>query len=82
MRCRGIAFILFQVRRDVLHRLANGAFDADFASLRFFGFIMLFAAMPTAAPTIMPVSAALVIVAVFFLLMFRFIFSFLPSRIV
>ena len=27
------------------------AFDADFASLRFFGFIMLFAAMPTAAPT-------------------------------
>ena len=58
------------------------AFDADFASLRFFGFIMLFAAMPTAAQTIMTVSAALVIVAYYFLHMFRFNFSFLPSRIV
>mgnify|MGYP004503475035 CR=1 FL=1 len=57
---------------------ASNAVDADLVSLRFFGFIMLFAAIPTAAPTIMPVSAALVIVAVFFRLVFRFIF--LPSR--
>lgn len=56
---------------------APSALEADFASFRFFGFMMLPAAIPTAAPTIMPVSAALVIVVdfVFFLFVFIFIFS-------